>query len=64
MQKAHKAYVMRTSPSQIDTWAMPNNSNRKFLQKDSNFGLLTFCLALSKKSWVQHQKALKISPSF
>ena len=62
MQKAHKAYDMRTSPSQIDTWIMPNNSNKKFLQKDSNLGLLTFCFALSRKIINPTPKSIENKP--
>ena len=62
MQKAHKAYDMRTSPSQIDIWIMPNKSNRKFLQKDSNLGLLTFCFALSRKIINPTPKSIENKP--
>ena len=62
MQKAHKAYDMRTSPSQIDMWIMPNTSNKKFLQKDSNLGLLTFCFALSRKIINPTPKSIENKP--
>ena len=62
MQKAHKAYDMRISPSQIDIWAMPNKSNKKFLQKDSNLGLLTFCFALSRKIMSPTPKSIENNP--
>ena len=62
MQKAHKAYVTKISPSQIDTWAMPNNSNKRFLQKDSTLGLLTFCFALSRKIINPTPKSIENKP--
>ena len=53
---------MRISPSQIDKWAMPNISNKKFLQKDSNFGLLTFGFALSRKIIRPTPKSIENKP--
>ena len=62
MQKAHKAYVTKISPSQIDTWAMPKNSNKRFLQKDSTLGLFTFCFALSRKIISPTPKSIENKP--
>ena len=53
---------MRISPSQIDKWAIPNKSNKKFLQIESNFGLLTFCFALSRKIISPTPKSIENKP--